>query len=217
MATRTIQFLGQGFGPGADEITITVDGVTVFSGPIPTVNQALPTLPSHEVDLAQVLFTIDVDTSFSGYIPMTCAVTSGTVVFAQVMANYVSILNPAMTSEQVSVMTNPASTREEKLAIMIAVANPPFTPVEIAVLEDSATPSSEHLAIIKSHNASVNISSGSGTYAPYTNGDPRDNVTINGVDPSVIPYRDEFPGTLWWPISVGNTLEYNLEVTAAVM
>ena len=46
MTNRTLQFYGKGYGATPVGITATIDGSTVFSGEIPTVNESIGTIAS---------------------------------------------------------------------------------------------------------------------------------------------------------------------------
>lgn len=213
MVTRTIQFLGQGYGNSPASVTVTANGNSVFSGTVDTIDAPVPDMPNFDLQSEmKVLFTMDVDSAFSGEIPMTCQVTNSTILFAQVFANYSEIPNPAMTAAQYSYITNNKAERKG-LYIYEAIASPPFSPAEITILENPATPDEEFYAIIDSHGASANVSSGATGFAKFTNTDVRNTVTINGIPQT--PDHSGLEGTWWWSINNGSTLAYNLEVTTA--
>ena len=213
MAIRTIQFLGLGFGEDPANITVTANGNQIFTGTVTTINQPLPSLPNFDYLSDQVvLFTYEIDTSFSGQIPMACTVDNGTVIFGQIFANYIRILNPGFTPEQLDYLKSPGALRQEAIAIYSSVATPPFTPEELAVLENPTTSPSEFQAILLAHNASVYISSGPDTYGELDPFDPRENIVIDTVP--VVADHETYPGDWWWTIGPGSTLEYDLEVAS---
>ena len=91
MANRTVQLLGQGYGASPAEITVTVNGNIVFSGTVNTVDQPLPAQPT-SVMLTDTLCVFELDGAITGEIPMTCAVSSGTVIFTKILSNQVTII-----------------------------------------------------------------------------------------------------------------------------
>lgn len=210
-----------GFGATPAQITVTANGTQVFSGTVTTFNQPLPVLPNPDLVPDQVpLFTFETDTSFTGLIPMTCAVTNGTVIFGAARADYVAIANPVFTQEQMDLLTDQSSTWAQRMAIYTALANPPFSSADLETLNDKTASPEVKQQILKDHNVSNFVSSGTSVYNYiYAEGqadyDPRVNVTIDGV-PQVIN-RNGMLGTWWWTIANGSTLGYDLEVPVAIM
>jgi hypothetical protein len=88
MVTRTFKQLGQGFGSSNATITAKINGVTVFSGIVPTANQKLPGPPSGTEDVYPTLFTWTNDVDFEGTQTMEITVTGATVLLAAINANY---------------------------------------------------------------------------------------------------------------------------------
>jgi hypothetical protein len=216
MTIRTIQVFGQAYGPGQAEITVTANGNTVFSGTVPTLNQPVPELPNLALtDSMAVLFTIETDTNFTGQIPMTHEVLSDTVIFAQILANYVSIPNPVYTPQQLEILYNPDTTLSSRVAIYTQVANPPFSQQDIDTLLDPAVPPEEKTVIITTHNCTTSVSSGPDGYRSIDTTDARSNVTINGVAQS--PNHGDLSGTWWWVIPTGSVLAYDLTVDPATV
>lgn len=218
MAIRTVQILGQGFGSNPASVTATANGTQIFSGTVATLNQPAPAMPNFELVPEQVvLFTFEIDTAFTGAIPMTCTVDTGTVIFGEIFANYVGVPNPVYSPEQLAILTDPAVPYSEKLTIYTAVATPPFTTEEMAILEDPAVPYNPNkTAILNSHNCGLTVSGGSTVYGGIDGTtDPRDNVYIDGL--AQTPDHDELAGAWWWRVSNESTLTYNLEVAPAVV
>jgi hypothetical protein len=82
---RTVQFFGQGYGTDPAVIVVKLEDLVVYEGTVPTIDQiAFNTAPEDQV----VLFTCELPIMFDGFKPMTVEVISGTVVFAQIYANY---------------------------------------------------------------------------------------------------------------------------------
>jgi hypothetical protein len=183
MANRTIQFFGQGYAPTGTEpivITATLNGNAVYNGTIPTLyNTTVGRLPTDQT----VLFTCELPVDFAGTLPMSITLDSPVGVdayFEQIMSNYMPVTNTIYTESELGVLTNPASTRTELIAIYTAKAVPPLSAAEIAILETGTQ--AEYDAVLESNNLTVSVSSGSGTFLSVSGGgDPRTNVVINGV------------------------------------
>jgi hypothetical protein len=89
MTTRTVKIFGQGFGSTPAEISVTLNENVIYTGEIPTIDQPVYTLPNLEVaNTVPQLCDFEIGMDVSGTIPMTCTVLSGTVIFAQILANY---------------------------------------------------------------------------------------------------------------------------------
>jgi hypothetical protein len=215
MPIRTVQILGQGYGSTPSQITVTANGNTVFSGTVDTVNQPLPVLPNPEINLNNVLCTFEIDTAFVGEIPMTCAVSAGTVIFTQIYANYVPILNPVYTPAQIDTLSNPATTQADRVTIYTQVAVPALSQADIDVLLDSTSTPVQKNTILVAHNCTTYISSGATLYGEIDNTDPRSSVVINGTPQT--PNRGELAGAWWWTINTGSTMTYQLEVHPATV
>lgn len=216
MAIRTLQFQGIGFGTSPASITVTANGDQIFSGTVTTVDQPVPVLPNFELTPDQVtLFTFEIDTAFSGQIPMTCTVNNGTVIFGEVLANYIGISNPVYSAEQFATLTNPATTRSQRLAIWTQTASVAFTTEELATLEDPSTSQSAVTQIVNAHGCALYTSGGSSEYGSIDSTDARSNAFIDGV--AQLPERGDLPGTWWWTIENGSTLSYNLDVEPAIL
>jgi hypothetical protein len=92
MITRTVKIFGQGFGSTPAEISVTLAGNVIYTGPVPTLDQPVYALPNLEFT-SQIpeICNFEIAMDFSGTIPMTCTVLAGTVIFAQIEANYCAI------------------------------------------------------------------------------------------------------------------------------
>jgi hypothetical protein len=216
MPIRTVQILGQGYGSTPAQITVTARGNTVFSGTVDTVNQPLPALPNPEINLNNVLCTFEIDTAFVGEIPMTCAVSAGTVIFSDIYTNYALIPNPVYTLDQRRIVNSPDTTQADRVAIYTQVAVPALSQSDIDVLLDLSVTSQQKNTIVVAHNCTTHISSGASGHGPIVNTDPRNSVVINGT-PQTMNDRDELTGAWWWTINAGSTMTYQLTVDPAIM
>jgi len=104
MTTRTVKIFGLAYGETPAEINVILDGNTVYTGSVSTqdpvtgtpsladfkiLNQPTPNPDYANSTVELCSFELPVD--FQGIKPMTCTVTNGTVIFAQVLANYCAI------------------------------------------------------------------------------------------------------------------------------
>jgi hypothetical protein len=217
MAERTVVFKGLAYGSTPATLQITANGVSIFSGTVTTENQPAPAMPNYEL-VSAALFTMTVDTAFSGTVPMTCEVTNGTVIFAEIAANYYGKWNPIYTAEQLAILTstdpnisNPSINLAVTPIYVGAAAVPPLSEAEVATLYDTATTAEQYTAIINAHNLNTWINGGVSEIGPISATDSRNSVSINGV--SQLPDRGDLPGVWWWTIPAGSTLSYDLEVS----
>lgn len=204
MTNRTLQFWGQGYGSTPATVTVSLGGTTIYTGEVPTIDAPRTPWPDQAL-----LFTAgEIPVEFSGSIPMTYTVNSGTVVFAWIYENYIPVTNPIFTPEQLAILTDPTTTRTEALAIVEPLATPPFSSAELAVLEDPSTPDSEFAAILTAHGVNLWISGGPSYFnSNFWPGDCRENVIIDGVPQSTpIPRPEELSGDWFWELSQGSTL-----------
>ena len=94
MTTRTVKMFGLAYGSTPAEIAVTLDGVSVYTGTVTTADAITPFLPNSEIANTTVEFcNFEMPMEFEGSKPMTCMVTNGTVLFAQIVANYSVIGN----------------------------------------------------------------------------------------------------------------------------
>jgi hypothetical protein len=208
MTTRTLKFYGRGYGTTPASISVTQNGVNVYTGTVTTINAAT-TDPADQVEL----FTSETTVDFSGTIPMTVEVTNGTVIFAWITGNYCNRPNPVYSNAQLTILRDPATTNAEKIAIYSSVAVPSFSAAELAVLETGTTV--EVQAILKTHNAQIALSTGPTGFSATMVGDQRSNVYIDGVLQSTPnPRPSGRDGTWYWAVNQGSVLSYDLGVDA---
>jgi len=90
---RTLQFIGLAYGDTPVSVTAEINGTTVFSGEISTVNSPFPLSSEINLSTNPVLFTVNdsplFPTNFSGSYPMTISATGGYgLVVGVVTCNY---------------------------------------------------------------------------------------------------------------------------------
>ena len=225
---RSFRFYGIGFGTDPVEITAEVNGVQVYSGAVPTVNEPIwpPALDPFAIE--QIAFTIDdsseYNTDFGGSVPMSITVTRGDLfMFTTITCNYSPITNPVFSPEQLAVINDPNSTStvSEVSSIFISLASPPFSPEEevllVTLLEIWPDRLSELDALLTAHNVNTTIMSADAWETCFngfpTNSDnttdPKSNVKINDilqpVQISLLPCP--------WGIYTGNVLTCNLNIS----
>jgi hypothetical protein len=123
-----------------------------------------------------------------------------TAYFEQIYSNYMAIYNPVYTQSEIGVLTDPASTAAEKIAIYTAKAVPPLSAAEIAILETGTL--AEKDAVLASHNLTILVSSGPDTFVNINgSSEPRTNVVINEVSQSIPdPRPTGADGTWGWEV-----------------
>jgi len=85
MATRTIKFLGKAYSESGDvSLEVNINGNQVHNS---TVTTKTPTGTENTDDLYE-MFTFDIDSSVSGNIPVSIAVSGGTAYFRLLNGNY---------------------------------------------------------------------------------------------------------------------------------
>jgi hypothetical protein len=212
MTTRTLQFYGQGYGTTPATITATLDGVTIYTGAVPTIDAPY----TYDYPDQPLLFEGgSIPADFSGTIPMTVEVTNGVVIFIWIYANYCPVQNPVFTTEQWAIVSSTTLPWADKLTVYEAVATPPFTTEEIAILEstDPATFPAKN-QILVDHNAS-NYLLTADNWGDTFPGDNRTNVTIDGIPQSAPDPRPPGKDGDWpWVVSAGSVLAYDFNINA---
>jgi hypothetical protein len=205
MTNNTVQIFGQGYGTEAISASVQINGSTVFTGEISTVNQLLSGLPEDQVNILEFELTPDAIIP----VPVTVLFTGAGVVFVEqvFVGNYVS--NPVYTNEDLIVLQDPNSTQAEKLPIYESAANPPLTSQDILVLENG-TPE-EQAQILQQHNLQLT------TFSPYyfsppTQEQTKSNVKINNI--SVTP-SPQPTGEWGWQVPLNDgtgTITFDLKL-----
>jgi streptogramin lyase len=121
MTTRTVKIFGLAYGSTPAEIAVTLDGVSVYTGTVTTADTPTPSMPNPDLTNTTIEFcSFEIPMDFEGTKSMTCAVTNGTVIFAQVVANYCVIANTdpvAGTGPEVFVHINGSNDARSNVAI----------------------------------------------------------------------------------------------------
>jgi hypothetical protein len=94
MTTRTVKLFGLAYGSSPAEISVTLDGASIYTGTVTTNDTLVPALPNLDLDGTTVEFcNFEIPLDFAGNKSMSCEVLNGTVIFAEIKANYCAIAN----------------------------------------------------------------------------------------------------------------------------
>jgi hypothetical protein len=221
MTARTFQFYGQGWGPQTAEITVTSNGITVYSGPIPTVPAEPLVIPGVGTPTVLLFTSSILNVSDQGQFPVVITPTVGNMVIGKILANYVPIPNPIYTPEQYDIMTYPAK-QDQIGKVYESLATPPFSTAEIAVLSDPATTEEERRAILVAHGVeylpACMVSSGPDSFgAGFWPGDCKSQLAIDGILQPLPDPRPEYLFGNWdWIITTGQVLTFTFNVRAGL-
>jgi len=127
-----VQVWGQGYGASPATANVTFNGNTVFSGQIPTIDSSVVNrLPDEQT----VLFTFEIPVDLAGTFPVEVVFTGQDAYLSMVLANYYMTFNPVYNPTNREIITSATSTFAEKLAVWNQLAQPALTSEEITVLE----------------------------------------------------------------------------------
>ena len=232
MATtnRTLQFTGYAYGNVPVQITANINNVTVFNGPVNTLDQPMPN-PDIDMNLAPVLFSVEgtdlFPVDFSGSYPMTMTVTDGLgAVVRDINSNYM---------QQASVLADNCTMTEATISGTELVFNSVtgtvipgmnLTGSGIAVSTVIVNGSGTNWTVNKSQTVPATTITGTlpvpgnaTAFLACYNGTPinsestpdtRSSVTIDGE--KQVPPMAVSQGTFTWLIPAGSVLGYNLNV-----
>jgi hypothetical protein len=214
MTNRTLRFYGKGFGSTPATMNVVMDGTTIFSGPITTVDEQFNTadVPGWPLSYYDVNFTAELPVLYAGLKPMTVTVTNGTIVVGVIQANYQSIPNPVFTTEEFNQLADiNSSTAEERLAIRSAKAVPAFSQADLDIIAGSDLAAKQ--VVYVAHGVATYVGDPTLWDDTIGVGDSRVDTVLNGVSttPGRWPGED---GTWAWILYSGDTLAYNMQVTA---
>ena len=225
---RTINFYGYAYGSTPVSLTANIDGVTVFSGVVSTVDQALPA-PTVNISNAPVLFSV-VDsalfpTTFSGAYPMSITVTGGNGIAVQnTYCNYMENINTKVTAANSTIngttltLGNVIDGNISKVLLNCGVSGTGVTAntYVTAVSTDGVTVQVSPSQTVNSTTISVRGFSQPGNATPFVdcyNGvpsnsegtpDSRSSVTIDGI--AQVPPAPASQGQWTWIVPTGSTL-----------
>lgn len=95
MTTRTFKQYGQAYGGTTGSIVVTLDGVEIYSGTVPTTAGPVPALPDPAVTIGSVLFSwTNPDVAFNGSQSLSIAVSGSPLLITDTYADYAMIPNP---------------------------------------------------------------------------------------------------------------------------
>jgi len=219
---RTLQFIGYAYGNAPVSLTAQINGTTVFSGEVSTINTEIPA-PPNDLSNATALFSV-VDSSlfptdFSGSYPMTLTVTGGYgIVTENVLSNYMSstvsfaqLDNSSINGTTLTVGSVSSGAIEiGQILSGNGVAN--NTAVVSGAGSTWTVNNSQTVGPISMYAASVVPGNATG-FLDCNNsspiGDPRSNVVIDGAAQTT----DRPPNGTWtWVVNNGSTLACDLTV-----
>ncbi len=87
MTIRTFKQKGQAYGSTPASIEVTINGAVIYSGPIPTLDTPMPTLPDTAISYGQDLYTWQNDVAFAGTQTLSIAVTGADLLLTDSYAN----------------------------------------------------------------------------------------------------------------------------------
>ena len=229
---RTLQFYGLAYGNNNVSLTATINGTTVFSGEVPTINSPIP-VPSIDTSNDVILFSIEnstlFPTNYSGAYPMSIAVSGGyAAVLNNINCNYMPTGNVNTTVMENSSISGNVLTVGTVSSGTVAIGQM-LTGTD--VLAGTRIKSGSGANWIVNYSQTVPNTTITGElitrnpgvaneYQLCYNGqpvnsentpDPRSSVTIDGV--SQVPPLVTSKGVWTWLVPTGSTIAYNLNVS----
>jgi len=230
---RTLQFYGYAYGNSNVSLTANINGNTVFSGEVATINTEIPP-PQNDITNAPLLFSVNdstlLPTNWAGTYPMSITVNGGYgVVFGNINCNY---MNSGTASPQ-TIMENSSISGN-----VLSVGTVSSGTVAIGqVLQGTDVIANTHIVSGSDTTWIVNniqtvptttitgylITINPGVADEYQlcyNGkpvnsentpDPRSSVTIDGI--TQVPPLPASKSLWSWVIPSGSTISYNLNIS----
>ena len=234
MANRTLQFYGYAYGNTPVQLNAHINGTTVFSGAVTTLNEPFPAA-GPDMTSAPLLFTADsglFPDTFEGSYPMTLSVATGDgVAVANVFCNYMAFseFEQAWESTDATLTGNiltPGNVTSGTVAIGQQLVGNGLGFNANVLIKSGPNPDGtwigDHGGINATNVWGGNVSNYTGNatafYSAYTGtptntdspADPRSSVTIDGVPQN--PDRGVYNGTWTWLVPQGSTLSCNLNI-----
>ena len=229
---RTLQFYGFAYGNSNVSLTATINGTTVFSGEVPTINSPVPAPPvdfSNEIILFSIENSTLFPTNYSGAYPMSIAVSGGyAAAFNGINCNYMltgNIATTVMENSSISGNVLTVGTVSSGTVLINQILNGTDIVANTRIVSGSDT------TWIVSNSQTVPNTTITGNHTTLNPGvadeyqqcyngqpvnsedtpDPRSSVTIDGVSqvPPLVPSQ----GVWTWIVPNGSTIAYNLNVS----
>jgi len=230
MANRTIQFCGYAYGAVPVQLNAHINGQTVFSGTVDTLNE---NIPNAQLDMttAPVLFSVAESalfpTSFSGAYPMTVSVATGYgILLCATNSNYMkSFTNKVIFSGSISGTTlNVSEVTSGEIIIGQGIAGSGIT-VGTKIISGNGLTwqiNDSHSQITSETiiNGAVLVVGTADVFLQCFDGTPtnsegtvdsRSGVQINGV--VQVPPLETSLGQWTWQVDTGSTLECNFNIS----
>jgi len=231
---RTLQFYGTAYGDSNVSLTATINGTTVFSGEVPTINSPIPVPPIHFSN-EDILFSIEnstlFPTNYSGAYPMSIAVSGGyAAALGNINCNYMltNNVNTKTTVMENSSISGNVLTVGTVSSGTVAIGQM-LTGTDI-VANTCIESGSDATWIVNNSQTVPNttitgelITESPGVadkYHPCYDGypvnseatpDPRSSVIIDGI--VQVPPSPKSNGVWGWIVPSGSTIAYNLNVS----
>ena len=229
---RTLQFYGFAYGNSNVSLTATINGTTVFSGEVPTINSPVPAPPvdfSNEIILFSIENSTLFPTNYSGAYPMSIAVSGGyAAAFNGINCNYMltgNIATTVMENSSISGNVLTVGTVSSGTVLINQLLNGTDIVANTRIVSGSDT------TWIVSNSQTVPNTTITGNlfiptpgvadeYQPCYNRkpvnsedtpDPRSSITIDGI--AQVPPLPKSPGTWGWMVPTGSTIAYNLNIS----
>ena len=228
---RTLQFYGLAYGNSNVSLTATINGTTVFSGEVPTINSPVPAPPvdfSNEIILFSIENSTLFPTNYSGAYPMSIAVSGGyAAAFNGINCNYMLTGNVTATT----VMENSSISGNVLTVGTVSSGNVSIGQFlnGTGIVDATRIESGSDITWIVNNSQTVPNTTITGIipepgvadiYGPYYDVnpafdtetiDPRSSVTIDGIA-QVTPATKVW-GIWRWFVPTGSTIAYNLNVS----
>lgn len=216
MTTKTLQFLGTGYGETPITVTATLGGQEIFNGTVPTINGPVNT--STPVASELIMFSGDVDYATIGAVPMTITVGgTGTLVLTRIKMNYLFETNTIYSEEDYATLMDTTQPFSVSAEVFSRYATPALTTEEVALISsNSPADKAARRALLSSRGLAPMLRTGAEEFHPLNwELDPRVNVVINGTAVTSSDSRAiTTPGEVItsWAIPSGSTISYDVYI-----